>query len=72
MLRTIGLAEQELHQVKNILQAIEKEREFTEQQTGIKPPLEDDIQTYVDAVIKEVHNAEGRQRRETKTGAAPA
>jgi hypothetical protein len=68
MLRTIGLAELELHEMKNILQIIEKERQSIQQQTNISPPLEGDVQAYVDTVIKEIYRAEARIR-ETRAGA---
>jgi hypothetical protein len=61
LLGTIATAEHNQQIEKTILNIVEKERETIENQTGIQPPLEEDVKQYLDEVLDEVHKSKASQ-----------
>jgi hypothetical protein len=61
LLDTIATAEYNQQIEKTILNIVKKERETIENQTGIKPPLEEDVKQYLDEVLDEVHRSKASQ-----------
>jgi hypothetical protein len=57
LLGTIATAEHNQQIEKTILNIVKKERETIENQTGIQPPLEEDVKQYLDKVLDEVHRS---------------
>lgn len=61
LLGTIATAEHNQQIEKTILNIVEKEKETIENQTGIQPPLEEDVKQYLDEVLDEVHRSKASQ-----------
>jgi hypothetical protein len=61
LLGTIATAEHNQQIEKTILNIVKKERETIENQTGIQPPLEEDVKQYLDKVLDEVHRSKASQ-----------
>jgi Ni,Fe-hydrogenase maturation factor len=61
LLGTIATAEHSQQIEKRILNIVMKERETIENQTGIQPPLEEDVKQYLVKVLDEVHRSKASQ-----------
>ncbi len=66
VISSIAAAQLEYEVEKNVLNVIKKERSLIEKQTGVQPPLEEDIKLYMNKVIQELKQ---REERRTSDGA---
>ncbi|MEW6604068.1 MAG: hypothetical protein AB1351_05190 [Thermoproteota archaeon] len=60
VISSIATAQLEYKVEKNVLNVIKKERGLIEKQTGVQPPLEEDIKEYMNTVMQELKQHEGR------------
>jgi hypothetical protein len=61
LLGTVATAEHSQQIEKRILNIVKKERETIENQTGIQPPLEEDVKQYLVKVLNELHRSKASQ-----------
>ncbi|HEX2014277.1 MAG TPA: hypothetical protein VLA68_03530 [Nitrososphaera sp.] len=67
IMKSIATAQLELQVEKQVLDVVSRERNDIEKQTGLQPPLEEDVKNYLDMVVQEIH-----RRDKVGTGTATA